>query len=538
MDRRDQVGKEAEAKVLKLLSKLPSPWRTFDNVEWRKLGRYGEEMGEADCFVFHPQFGVIVFEVKGGNVSVENGIWRYGNGDAMRKPPMEQARRSRFALQNRLKPKLGKAVEESLTFTHAVWFPDVKWPKELQLPDAPSNAFVLDGTVLVNPESRLLQIFREASPEAKPWSKAQQHALKELLAPDWQLQTPLGFQLKNASDALLQATDQQIAALRLLRTQSRLLVEGCAGSGKTLLAVTLAREHASVGKQVLLSCFNKALASQLALFFHEQPNVTVLHFHELVRLSAAQAGLPYIVPQDKEQQSRFFREECAELLMNAAECGARRYDSIIVDEAANFLPDWWAASECLGLPDFCWYCFYDRHQTIYFAEQPWKPPFNGEPMSLEENLRNTRPVGEMAAKLGKCPPPTAFRVDSGPEPVVAVSQNFTEMAEEIRKLLKHLIHEQSVAPESIVVLAPYRHTNPESLWAAGLRDFDLNENVSVPEIGKVGVATIQGFKGLEADVVILAGLNAQIQKKPELLYVGASRAKAGLYVFTLEPFAK
>jgi hypothetical protein len=536
MDRRTQVGKEAEAKVLNSLQQLPAPWRTFDNVEWRKLEHFGEEVGEADFFVFHPQYGVIAFEVKGGNVSVVNGEWLYGNGKPMKTSPMFQARRSRFALQKRLKPKLGSVVDD-LTFTHAVWFPDVRWPRELQLPDAPSNSFVLDITLLDNPEPRLLQIFKEAAPEPKAWTKVQQNALKDLLAPDWQLQMPLVYRLEGASQALLQATEQQMSALRLLRTQSRLLVEGGAGSGKTLLAVTLAREHAALGKQVLLTCFNKALANQLATFFNGQDNVTVVHFHELVRQAALQAGLPYTVPQDKQKQSRFFREDCAELLMSAAEQGAHRYDSIIVDEAADFLPDWWAAIECLGQPDFCWYCFYDRHQTIYFAEHPWSPPFKGEPMPLDVNLRNTRPVGMLAARLGHCPPPAGFRVETGPDPVVKVSPDFQAMSEELRKLLKSLTHEQMVPPERIVVLAPYRHSNPQSLWAAGLKGFALNENVSVPEAGKIGVATIQGFKGLEADVVILAGLNAQILKSPELLYVGASRAKAGLYVLSLEPLA-
>jgi hypothetical protein len=48
------------------------------------------------------------------------------------------------------------------------------------------------------------------------------------------------------------------------------------------------------------------------------------------------------------------------------------------------------------------------------------------------------------------------------------------------------------------------------------------------------VGTLQGFKGLEADVIILVGLDDQATSHPEWLYVGASRAKVALYALFLE----
>lgn len=523
------IGDQAEAKVLEALERLPAPWQIFPTLEWRRLGNHGEEVGEADIVIFHPRHGLIVFEIKAGAVNLRDGHWYYASGRPMMQSPFSQARRNRFALAEKLERRLGRSVMESLTLTHAVWFPDVRWPKGVTIVEAPSAAFILDREALADPEPALLRILSEAGSQAQPLNRAQQNAVRELLAPDCQLLTPLAYRLDDSLLALHRATDQQMAVLRMLRTQSRLLVEGGAGSGKTLLAVTLAREHALSGKRVLFTCFNKALAQQLASQLVEYPGIEVVNFHELVRRQALAAGLPYIVPADAKAQSRFFNEDCAELLLQAAETNPTRYDTLVVDEAADFAPTWWLALEALGCPGFAWYCFFDRHQSLY---QEWSPPFVGEALPLDINLRNTRPVGELATRLGQCPMPQ-FRVEEGVAPVISCYRDFDDMATGLRELLHRLINQENVIPERLVVLAPYKASNAQSRWADGLRDIVRHEDLATVMSGKVRVGTIHGFKGLEADVVILTGLTSQTFTHRELLYVGASRARAALYIQTL-----
>ena len=78
-----EAGSRAEARVFAALAALPAPWRVFPTVEWRLLaGAGGEIVGEADAVVYHPQHGVIVFEVKavaavdfaGGNAHIHHFI--------------------------------------------------------------------------------------------------------------------------------------------------------------------------------------------------------------------------------------------------------------------------------------------------------------------------------------------------------------------------------------------------------------------------------------------------------------------------------
>lgn len=141
----------------------------------------------------------------------------------------------------------------------------------------------------------------------------------------------------------------------------------------------------------------------------------------------------------------------------------------------------------------------------------------------------------MAAKLGQCAIASEYLIEQGEPPTVVECVDFPEMAVHLRKTLRMLINKEGIAPERIVVLSPYRHSNPKSAWKLGLDEVKLSSDMATENAGMVRAGTIQGFKGLEADVVILVGVDGGAMKRPEWLYVGASRAKAGLYLFLLKP---
>jgi superfamily I DNA/RNA helicase len=263
-----------------------------------------------------------------------------------------------------------------------------------------------------------------------------------------------------------------------------------------------------------------------------------MNFHHLVEVLCHKYSIPFEVPQDKEAQQEFFLDTCPLLLEKAAQALVEKYDTIIVDEAYDFRPLWWLSLEALGKDDKSYYVFYDKSQNIFASNDVWTPPFDAEPIVLDANVRNTKPVGEFARKLGRVDDSAKYGVETGPAPTIKTYSAISEIAPLLMSMVKELVKDGKVPPEEIVVLAPYKYTSDH----LGIKDLVDKEGIFTASLqkektGKVRIGTIQAFKGLEADVVILCGIDGKLPGCSTMnLYVGATRARALLQVIKHKDF--
>ena len=257
---------QAELKLYKALQEaLPDDYVVFHSVAWlARDPRSGAQDGEADFVIAHPTRGVLVIEVKGGRITYDGAAGRWYSNEHSIQDPFEQARGNKHSLLAKLKD-LPYWRNRWLTIGHAVAFPDVVVKHDLRL-DAPQD-IILDARDLMALRSWVDAAFAYYSARDAQAGGPGQGGVEELvrlLSPSWELRSPLGVEFAGEETAIIRLTEEQFNLLDFLSDQRRVAISGCAGSGKTTMAVEQARRLGQQGFRVLLTCFNRNLADFFA----------------------------------------------------------------------------------------------------------------------------------------------------------------------------------------------------------------------------------------------------------------------------------
>lgn len=503
---------------------------------------------DADMLIAHPEWGFLVVEVKGGEIEYEaaTGRWyskdRRGVRHPLSRDPFEQAKGNAHQLERRLK-EMPITKGYRYPFGWAVAFPDVVVPGDLGV--IPREV-ILDHEDMAQLEGALARvrsttIHRAWAPRTSPPHAID--ALARALGQSILVRRPLRLDVQQTQWQLAQLTEQQYRVLRQLYHRRQALVRGCAGSGKTFLAMRKARTLYQQGLRVLLTCFNRPLADWMARYLEaefadagegppDRSRMWILNFHSLCCALAPRYGVALPEEGTKPHDTRW-----AEALSSVAQQSGPLFDAIVVDEAQDFPGEWWIPLQDLGVPDPFFYVFYDDNQRIYTPHRDdW--PFDGrEALCLTENVRFTRRIHDVVVPFYEGEPqPESARDVEGEPPVFHFGGGVREDMGLLRRVLHRVLVEGQVDARDVVILSPAsaRH----SVLKEGL---ELGNSVLTwdPEKARAGaplvlVSTIHRFKGLERPVVILAELEAMEhysdQRRDMLLYVGVSRASAMLVV--------
>ncbi len=523
--------RQAERRVFHALSGLAQPFVVFYSVAWlaRKDGRARD--GEADFVIAHPELGILVIEVKGGGVAFDprSSQWtttdRFGETYVI--DPVEQARRSHHTLLDKLRDLPGWDGSRFLTIGHAVCFPDVIIESRGLKLDLPRE-LIIDNNDLKDAQSFIVRAFAYWSDKTQrvPLGQDRLATVESLLAYSFRIKTSLAIELDREDERIIELTERQFSLLNMLAMHRRALIAGCAGSGKTMLAVEKARRLHEQGFNVLLTCFNAALAEDLA---SRLPDVTVMHFHGLCQALAKEAG--FLVERAKDLQD-YNETVLPNMLMKAIDGLGPMFDAIIVDEGQDFKETYWIAlASLLHEKEGIFYVFYDDNQNLYGGTSSLVGIVDETPFLLTENCRNTRAIHRVVRSFYSQPDRLVCNGPDGRTPETTLYRDPQDMLKCLQAALHRLINEERVQVEDVVILTP--HAQEKSALKAGTRlgNFVITSNKPERRNG-IQATSIHRFKGLERKVVILAEIDSSYIHNPEMLmYVGSSRARTHLLFF-------
>lgn len=504
-----------EMKVYEALRSLSDQYVVFYSLSWVGINE-NRTIGEADFVVLHPDKGVLVIEVKSGEIEYKNGEWIQTNTRsriAKCIDPLGQARKSQFELLDRL-------FKSDFDFRlpmmcYCAWFPSVDMPDEKLLPPEAAREIVLDKKSLDNPEKAINSCFAfwKKKYRSVRLNGRQFQKIVDTLCPHFHVVPKLKTKMEEMDASYIQLTNQQTALLDFLEEQPVAVVHGLAGTGKTVLAVEKAKRLASEHESVLFLCYNSFLRDML----RENNSIPNVIFHNAHSLAFEIMGSSDVSIDDVLSEFEDYLEE-------GLESDSWSYSSIIVDEGQD-LDDRLLNHlyELVQKKHGCFYVFYDRNQYIMKNQLPqWIE--NAEcRLVLYKNCRNTAEVFKTSCSIMRLEK-VSYNEIHGEVPAVKFYQTTSEMETVVSDFMKRVISE-GLQPEAVVVLTA---KTIEKSWLDVGKVYDGQQLSLTKEPGKVLFTTIRKFKGLEAEAVLIVDVFMSSLAMPEnrrLLYVGSSRAK-------------
>lgn len=515
--------------------------------------------GEIDFLVIAPQLGVFALEVKGGRVRRENGVWyftdKYNQITSKKRSPFEQASEGIFSLFDSIKKRCGiNHVLSSLLFGTGVMFPDIAF----QVTDLDGEQWqvfdVNDGRdvsrylrrLSANTRRKWEEKYGSIDEEKLPDIKAVRE-LANFLRGDFDKAVSLSRQIINAESDLISLTTEQFKCLDQIEDNKRCLIQGPAGTGKTLIALEEVKRSVAEGEKLALFCFNHMLGDWLKEYFSSLDEslrpAFVGTFHAFL-YSCVNSEEPLKTDQSTSERQKYYRKELPLLVQEALNKQGCLFDKVVIDEAQDLInTDYLNVIDLIvkgGLYRGKWSMFGDfEMQAIYDSTNTPEDMIllldersSFIRYKLKVNCRNTKPIGEEIKFItGFDSSHCTWTKISGPPVNYITYKDDWEQKRKLEALLIKLADEK-VDVSSITILSPVKKENS----IVSLLNTSQVKDYKPKNIKSVSFSTIQAYKGLENSVIILTDIESFEHEK--LMYVGLSRARSALYVFETEQAEK
>ncbi len=519
---RDGVSR-GERKVYSILrDSLDHTYTVFHSFKAVSSNRDGYLLDtEIDFLLFRPDTGLLVLEVKGGGITFDGGRRRWYQGDRPIRDPFEQAQVNKYKLKSFLEQRLGRSVPFALM--HAVCFPDT-YEEPRSLPPDAWRDILVTGRDLDDPPMALQRVYAAYKPPFRSLSAKETNAVRQALMPLCEYGVSLTDRLEQAERQIFRLSEEQCRMLDMLRHQKTALIQGCAGSGKTVMAIKKAQELAAEGQTVLLLAFNRMIGERLKAAVAGCQGIVAGTYHDycIEQLKAAHR-LP-----SAEDENDYYSRAVPEAFLELVNERPLEFDALIVDEGQDFRTDFWISLSYLLRKDGCFYIFYDPEQNVFGSEMEF--PVSTPPFVLTCNCRNSHEICSFVAQHTETEIRPLRELPAGEPVVESVNTSPTGRRRRLGRILDQLVNEQRLDPGRIVVLGGHNIDKtcipPDGI----IGSFRLVEGGGAGN-DVIPYHTYMKFKGCEADAVILLDVDPNDPRWSErAIYTTASRARHILYV--------
>ncbi len=539
---------QAEEQFYQLCKSLSGDWSIYYSCTLSGIeGDQGLTDNEIDFVLYHPSFGLVVIEVKGGRITYDPDAQqfftenRFGERFPI-KNPFAQALNWKSRFLRYLKKKNVK-----VPITHLVSLPSVY---EKDFPDRTDveNALLLGRQRLEHLEESIKAAVKMAQPaKYLKFQDAAETLDKILRGSHYTSRLYIRDYIDQHEGKVKDVEHIHDTLISPMVSTKRLAIEGEAGTGKTMLAMSLAKHFRDLGQKVLILSPNPVLNQ----YINEQvgSRIEVQTYAEF----ASHFGVDILKRHPDFQGSRedWIQYVGPEKLKAAILQSSKRFDVLLCDEAQDVQPFWWESIEAsLQGPDSHFYIFFDRSQGVFgsgSSEGSFIPedvlPISAPYFPLVHNYRTTKEISNFSRtfRTGR----QILNSHSGrlgyiPELILYKDAQDAQL--KMLELVSRLCDQEGLRAEEITILSARRPfqdgsvlQNTPKLGPYELLDIGHNRK-SKRSATTLGISTIQAFKGLETSVGIISNLSEYNMPltnpiMASLLYVACTRAKHMLYLF-------
>lgn len=544
----DDCSPPGETTVFRKLESSRYDWIVIHSLDLAPYNR--NRRTEIDFVILIPDLGILCVEVKSHReIGFDGSRWY---PDSITKSPFRQAQDARFALRRRLVDRL--TTFSNVPVIHCCVFPQADFSVPTNMSIQPFE--VLDrsrfaecgtGEKFCEALKRMAQLAIDSDPQLTPLkvplSAFQIDELINFCFPIRRRRPEKDSEIRYREEELEKLLrEQQRPVLRLTEYNPRVLVEGGAGTGKSLIGLEVARRKAQQGLRVGYLCFNRLIGHWMAncLEADSHPHLiggSVLSV--LMSLTDIQA------PDDPDAQFWSKLPLMIQDRLTDPTCAHEaRFDYLVIDEAQDILarPE---ILDCLrllldgNLSDGSFLMLGDfRNQVLTGTKDLDKNLAEVRHISanwvLTENCRNYKSIGQVAMTLSMADRSTysGYLRKGGGIKTWDLTM-YDDLADQVRLIEKRidLVVESGFREEDITVLS--FGTEKKSVLPM-LREQSRRRFAPAGQYDAKGIhySTVSAYKGLENKVIIITDvIPSDSEFDRNRFYTGITRATERLYIY-------